>query len=302
MINISYENKINLAFDKPLEYKGIYIYPATLPYYSIFLNAEECLDVSRLNERDIKLLRLPYLEYLYEKSLKDENFKSRWDMLICILNIVLKDQSFEIVKENNNISLKVYQRTKEFETLNSEYEDLKKNIINKYNETHNIEGTEMTKLLDGLSDFKKKMFKVVSISGVEFDDFRQLVMLQNDIKSEHYSPKIEKMLNETKMKLNSVNKKGENLSLEDLITAVAYTTHIKPEDMYEMTIRRFNRFLYITKNKDDYYLYKQLELSGNIELKTDLPYWIKHYEPVGKYDDVLINNSSLLSSVQDGKI
>ena len=42
MINISYENKINLAFDKPLEYKGIYIYPATLPYYSIFLNAEEC--------------------------------------------------------------------------------------------------------------------------------------------------------------------------------------------------------------------------------------------------------------------
>ena len=68
----------------------------------------------------------------------------------------------------------------------------------------------------------------------------------------------------------------------------------------ETMIEKYSK-LYNT-TKDDYYLYKQLELSGNIELKTDLPYWIRHYEPVGKYDDVLINNSSLLSSVQDGKI
>lgn len=301
-MNISYENKMNLAFDKPLEYKGIYIYPATLPYYSIFLNAEECLDVSRLNEKDIKLLRLPYLEYLYEKSLKDVSYKNRWDMLICILNVVLKDQSFEIVKENNNINLKVYQRTKEFETLNSEYEKLKKDIINEYKNTHDIEEKGITKLLNQLGNMKEKMFSCVTITGVEFDELRELIMLQNDIKSEHYSPKIEKMLEETKQKLNSINKKDNDLSLEDLITAVSYTANIKPQDMYEMTIRRFNRFLYITRNKDDYYLYKQLQLSGSIELKSDLPYWIKHFEPVGKYDDVLINNSSLLSSVQDGKI
>lgn len=301
-MNISYENKMKLAFDKPLEYKGIYIYPATLPYYSMFLNAEECLDVSRIEEKDIKLLRLPYLEYLYEKSLVDQNFKNRWNMLIYILNIVLKDQSFEIVKENGSINLKVYQRAKEFELLNTEYETLKKNIINEYEKKRDIEDKEIVSLLKELEDYKNKMFNIISINGIEFDDLRKIIMLQNDIKSEHYSAKIEKMLNEVKMKINSLKKDSDNLELEDLITAVAYTAKIKPEDMYDMTIRRFNRFLYITRNKDDYYLYKQLELSGNIELKKDLPYWIKHYEPTGKYDDVLINNSSLLSSVQDGKI
>ena len=106
-----------------------------------------------------------------------------------------------------------------------------------------------------------------------------------------------------KSKLQEARKQtSDSTDLEDLITIVAYNTGRTNKELSEMTIRRFNRFLYITRNKDDYYLYKQLELSGNIELKTDLPYWIKHYEPVGKYDDVLINNSSLLSSVQDGKI
>ena len=74
------------------------------------------------------------------------------------------------------------------------------------------------------------------------------------------------------------------------------------KEMSNMTIRRFNRYLDLILNKDDYYMYKTLELSGNIELKQDLSYWVKHYEPKGKFDDVIISNSSLLPSIQDGKI
>lgn len=301
-MNISYENKINLAFDKPLEYKGIYLYPATLPYYSIFLNADECLNVSRLEEKDIRLLRLSYLDYLYEKSLRDNVYKGKWDMLIYILNIVLKDQSFEIVKENGHVILKVYQRTNDYDLFNEEYEKLKKDIIQKYNAIRDIENVAIEQDLNKLNDLKEKMFKSVILNEVDFDEIRQLIMYQNDIKAEHYSSKVTAMLEETKRKISQINKSKDDLSMEDLITAVAYSARIKPEDMYNMTIRRFNRYLYITRNKDDFYLYKQLELSGNIELKSELPYWIKHFEPIGKYDDVLINNSSLLSSVQDGKI
>ena len=87
-MELSYENKMNLAFDKPLAYKSLLLYPATLPYYSIFAAADECLDTSRMDEKNKKLLRLPYLDYLYEKSLVDNNFKNKWNMLICILNIV----------------------------------------------------------------------------------------------------------------------------------------------------------------------------------------------------------------------
>lgn len=301
-MNISYENKINLAFDKPLEYKGIYLYPATLPYYSIFLNADECLNVSRLEEKDIRLLRLSYLDYLYEKSLRDNVYKGKWDMLIYILNIVLKDQSFEIVKENGHVILKVYQRTNDYDLFNEEYEKLKKDIIQKYNAIRDIENVAIEQDLNKLNDLKEKMFESVILNEADFDEIRQLIMYQNDIKAENYSSKVTAMLEETKRKISQINKSKDDLSMEDLITAVAYSARIKPEDMYNMTIRRFNRYLYITRNKDDFYLYKQLELSGNIELKSELPYWIKHFEPIGKYDDVLINNSSLLSSVQDGKI
>lgn len=301
-MNISYENKINLAFDKPLEYKGIYLYPATLPYYSIFLNADECLNVSRLEEKDIRLLRLSYLDYLYEKSLRDNVYKGKWDMLIYILNIVLKDQSFEIVKENGHVILKVYQRTNDYDLFNEEYEKLKKDIIQKYNAIRDIENVAIEQDLNKLNNLKEKMFESVILNEADFDEIRQLIMYQNDIKAENYSSKVTAMLEETKRKISQINKNKDDLSMEDLITAVAYSARIKPEDMYNMTIRRFNRYLYITRNKDDFYLYKQLELSGNIELKSELPYWIKHFEPIGKYDDVLINNSSLLSSVQDGKI
>lgn len=301
-MNISYENKINLAFDKPLEYKGIYLYPATLPYYSIFLNADECLNVSRLEEKDIRLLRLSYLDYLYEKSLRDNVYKGKWDMLIYILNIVLKDQSFEIVKENGHVILKVYQRTNDYDLFNEEYEKLKKDIIQKYNAIRDIENVAIEQDLNKLNNLKEKMFESVILNEADFDEIRQLIMYQNDIKAENYSSKVTAMLEETKRKISQINKSKDDLSMEDLITAVAYSARIKPEDMYNMTIRRFNRYLYITRNKDDFYLYKQLELSGNIELKSELPYWIKHFEPIGKYDDVLINNSSLLSSVQDGKI
>ena len=301
-MNISYENKINLAFDKPLEYKGIYLYPATLPYYSILLNADECLNVSRLEEKDIRLLRVSYLDYLYEKSLRDNVYKGKWDMLIYILNIVLKDQSFEIVKENGHVILKVYQRTNDYDLFNEEYEKLKKDIIQKYNAIRDIENVAIEQDLNKLNNLKEKMFESVILNEADFDEIRQLIMYQNDIKAENYSSKVTAMLEETKRKISQINKNKDDLSMEDLITAVAYSARIKPEDMYNMTIRRFNRYLYITRNKDDFYLYKQLELSGNIELKSELPYWIKHFEPIGKYDDVLINNSSLLSSVQDGKI
>jgi len=118
LMDISFENKTSLAFDKPLVYKDIILYPATLPYYSVFASADECLDVSRLDEKDIRLLRLPYLEYMYEKSLIDEGFKYRWSMLICILNIVFKEQqAFDILRQDGRLYIKVYQRSENYEFI-----------------------------------------------------------------------------------------------------------------------------------------------------------------------------------------
>ena len=125
-------------------------------------------------------------------------------------------------------------------------------------------------------------------------------MIQNDIKSQHYDAQTEKFLYQMKEKLQQTRAAKDNTDLEDLITVVAYSMNINPIDMENMTIRRFNRYLHIVLSKDDYYMYKQLELSGMIKMKSDLPHWINHYEPKGKFDDILVDSKGLMSSLQDG--
>lgn len=299
-MNISYENKMNLAFDKPLEYKNLLLYPATLTYYSLFASAEECLDVSRLDEKNKRLLRLPYLDYMYEKSLIDENFKNRWNMLICILNIVLKEeQPFDILREKGRVIIKVYQRSENYELLNKEYVATRANFLQQY-KNQNPPIDEVQKLSTELTELQEKMYNNIMINSEDFDEIRKLIMLQNDIKPQHYDAQTERLLYEMKAKLRTTRASKSDTDFEDLITVVSYCMNKNQEEMEKLTIRRFNRYLDIVMKKDDYYLYKQLELSGMIKMKSDLPHWINHYEPKGKFDDVLVDSSGLMSSLKDG--
>ena len=146
------------------------------------------------------------------------------------------------------------------------------------------------------------MFNIITISSEEFDEVRQLILLQNDIKPQHFNAETEKLLYEMKIKLKSTRKDNSYTTMEDLITIVSYSMHISNEEMENLTIRRFNRYLDIALSKDDYYMYKSLELSGAIKMKSEIPHWIKHYEPKGKFDDVLVDGGNLLTSLGDGKI
>ena len=300
-MNISYENIMHLAFDEPLEYKTLSLYPEKLFYYSIFSSADECLDVSRLDERDLRLMRLPYLEYIYEKSLIDEDFKNRWNMLICILSIVLQEQSFDIIREDGRLYLKVYQRSKDYELLNKEYKKLQDEVVDGY-ANKKINNDNIKDYAKKIDEIKEKMFNIVKIGSEEFEDMRQLIMIQNDIKPQHFNAETEKLLYEMKIKLNNTRKSKSNTTIEDLVTIVSYMTHIPQSEMQNLTIRRFNRYLDIALSKDEYYMYKSAELTGMVKMKTEIPHWIKHYEPKGKFDDVLMNDDGLISSLGDGKI
>lgn len=299
-MSISYENENRLAFDKPLIYKDLLLYPATLSYYSIFTIADECLDVFRLNEKNKKFLRLPYLEYMYEKSLVDEGFKDKWSMLICILSIVLGEkQPFDIVREKGKIYIKVYQRSENYELLNKEYTILRTNFLAQHKEKKATEA-EISKIAKKLQDIQDKMYTYTMIGSEEFEEMRHLIMLQNDIKPQHYDIKTEAFLYKMKQKLRQSKKKDSGVDFEDLVTIVSCALHKSQQEMANLTIRRFNRYLNIIMNKDDYYMYKQLELSGMIKMKTDLPHWISHYEPKGKFDDILVDGGGLMSSLQNG--
>lgn len=301
-MNISYDNKMNLAFDKPLKYKQLLLYPATVSYYSIFSSAEDCLDVSRLNEKNVELLRLPYLEYIYTKAmLNEDNFKMKWDMLICVLNIVLgEDQPFDVLKKDSKIYIKVYQRSENYELLNKEYTILKNSLLTKC-KSSKVSKEELRTISDKMVALQEKMYIHIMIGSEDFEEIRQLIMLQNDIKPQHYDARTEEFLNNMKNKLRAVKKNGQDMTTEDLITIVAFSLHKDTSELENMTIRRFNRFLNIIMKKDDYYMYKQLELSGMIKMKSDIPHWISHYEPKGKFDDIVVEGSSLMASLKDGE-
>lgn len=288
-MNLTSEDISNLSFDEPLEYKNILLYPATMKYYHIFLIAEESLDISRIEEKDKRLLRLPYLDYLYEKSLLNEEFKIRWNILLGVLNIVFGEkQNFEILKDNGKIIIKVYQKSNDFELLNKEYTILKSQ--------KNPNKLQLKKELE------EKMYNVIIVGAEDFEEIRQRIMYQNDIVPQHYSKKTEQYLYEMKKKLRKA-KPSNNIELEDLITAVAYSLNMTNKEIEKMTIRRFNRLLNIVMTKDDYYLYKELELSGKIETKQKISHWLSHYKPKGKFDDILIEGNNFMSSLgNEGKI
>ena len=293
-MEMSFENKMNMAFDKPLKYKELLLYPGTLSCYPLFSNADSFLDCSRLEEKDKHLLRLSYLDYMYEKSLKDSAFQYNFAMMNYIIQQVLKSP-FDLIKEDGKLHLKVYQKAPNYDLLKEKQEKIKNEILDTYKE-----GKVNSDKLKEIDNLNNEMYNYIFINSEEFDDIRHLIMIQNDIVSEHYPSHIEEILYETKEKLRKINKE-KITEFEDLITAVAFTTGLKVEDMYNMTIRRFNRYLKLTTDKSDYYLYKHLELGGKIEIKKDLDYWLSHYEPKGKFDDALIKDSSLLSTIKEGK-
>lgn len=293
---ISYENKIHLAFDEPLEYKDILLYPATLQYYYMFSMADECLDVNRLNEKDKRLLRLPYLDYMYEKSLIDKTAEYKWNMLIYILRIVLgESQPFDVIRENGIVKIKVHQRSENYELLNKEYTILQNKILSLYKEGNNFDSEIVRE-----KELEDKMYHDIIIDTEDFEHIRKMIMIQNDIKSEHFDSKTEELLNKTRDKLNKVHKDSSKIDLEDLVTIVSYMQHINPTEMKNMTLRRFNRYLNIALNKDDYYMYKGLEVSGMIKPKTEIKSWVSHYEPKSKYDGLLISSSEIIPSLGDG--
>lgn len=70
--------------------------------------------------------------------------------------------------------------------------------------------------------------------------------------------------------------------MEDLIDAVAFSLGKTPKEIKDMTVRRFDRYLELQLDKENYSLCKQAELNGT-EFKVPLKHWLKEYKPKSRY-------------------
>ena len=103
------------------------------------------------------------------------------------------EQSFDIIRENGRLYLKVYKRSKDYELLNKEYKKLQDEVVDGY-ANKKINNDNIKDYAKKIDEIKEKMFNIVKIGSEEFEDMRQLIMIQNDIKPQHFNAETEKLI------------------------------------------------------------------------------------------------------------
>lgn len=134
------------------------------------------------------------------------------------------------------------------------------------------------------------------VSGSMFDDIRRIVIIQNDVDFDidefiHYDTELE--LEKAKNKVN----KDEKFSLEDYIDSYKVMMKETDQEIKNITIRKFFRYIKRICAHEDYTTAKSGEMSGMISFKTPLKHWMSTLEKSDKYDDVKTSEHSLRNKV-----
>lgn len=124
-MNIPLEFAAEVAFGRPLVYKGLKIYPAECKDYYLFLTVKESLLLNRMQEKNIRLINLPYLEYVYERAKKSKEGINDWVSLMAMLRISFKTDKISVGREKHQFYLMVTQDEKEIRISATDFETIK---------------------------------------------------------------------------------------------------------------------------------------------------------------------------------
>lgn len=272
------------GFNNSYEYKGITLRRAKMKDNYYFIKASgEALTLNIMQEKDLDLLGLPYLTYMYKKSLVDNDFQAYWQYINYILYVSIPD-SIVVLNED---SLLVYLKTERFSEFKEEY-DICYSKIEAFSENGigDIEDVLMAK--SRLSELEKIIFDKKSFNAKEFDEIRNILCRINGFDNTQYDPDWEKILIEAKARKDSISSE-EELSLTDLINTLAFYLKKMPDELKEMDFFTFNHYIKLMGDFEEYKINKTAELQGT-QFKEKIKHWFSHYRPVGKYDDVVSTN------------
>lgn len=290
-----YEIESQAIFDEPVEYNGIKIYPITVRYYKLVKAASCAFAVNIANETDLDLIGLPYMEYMMKKADKDEEYLNAWNIFNSILQLSFKDQIHSFKYENNFLKLVVAVPTEKYneETMCvyreklSEYRKLAKDSFHVA-----INENQLKKLKKDLDIMAEEMFVIKIFNDNEFEDIKKIICYLNDIDDSIIDPKWEVELKKASETMAKINASKNPPTFEDLIDCVALSLNKLPKEIENMTIRRFDRYLEMQNDKENYELCKTAELNGT-EFKNPVNHWLKAYKPKGRYSGVQNNGAGM---------
>ena len=149
----------------------------------------------------------------------------------------------------------------------------------------------------------KAFFKIndIEYNADDFDNIVKIIFEQNCITA--IDETIQKEIRDALEKAEQYkmqNNKQKICSLEEQMICVLISTSFKMEDIYELTIRKFEKILQRVDAKLHYQIYLSASMSGFVTFKDDsaIQHWMNDLTKDDKYSDVKVDMEEIHHKVE----
>ncbi len=129
-----------------------------------------------------------------------------------------------------------------------------------------------------------------------FDDLRRIIILQNEIDFD-----IDEFLNyDTEQRLQKAdtqNRKKDKITIEDYIDSLIIAMNTTENQIINMTIRKFWRYIKRYQLHENYTIAKTGECSGLVSFKEPIKYWMLSLEEEDKYKYLKTDENELKGKI-----
>lgn len=132
----------------------------------------------------------------------------------------------------------------------------------------------------------------IQLSEYDFDNIREIVLEQNGTGIDYvesYNPQLEEKL--------SFMRKEQSLSLKDEVFSFCALSHIPITEVRDYTLFQFQEHFKRLMLLQEYAMYKPLEASGFIKLKSgEIKHYLSSIKKQKRYDGILLEKNSFMNS------
>lgn len=130
-----------------------------------------------------------------------------------------------------------------------------------------------------------------------FDDLRRIIIIQNDMDFD-----IDEFLNyDTEQRLlkaqKAQNTGKQNVSTEDYIDSLVIAMHITEDQVMNMTIRKFWRYIKRYQLHENYTMAKTGEYCGFVKFTNPIEYWMVSLKEEDRYEHLKTDENELKSKI-----
>lgn len=127
----------NFLWDEPCEYKGVDIYPVLMKEYYQFYTSIGCINIPKNRSKDIKIIKMNYLDFLFYLAEEDETQSIYLTLLFILLNLVFKNQSARLIQfDDSNFGIGITKGNNEEVTISGfEFDEFVSIVIKQNNIT-----------------------------------------------------------------------------------------------------------------------------------------------------------------------